>query len=97
MKTVTMNRLPTKRVSDDERDDQGGGTYHPLIEGLLKELPSPEAPKGEWAMEERANWLQTAASIFSMLYTGKGAIKISFEEESLGKPPTSDGVPSSAS
>jgi hypothetical protein len=61
-------------------DGGGGGEFHPFIQGLLKELPAPEVPKAEWSIEERATWLQTASSIFSMLYSGRGTIKVSIEK-----------------
>jgi hypothetical protein len=38
---------------------------HPLIEGLFSKLPEPEA---EWPLPARQKWLQTAASIFDLMY-----------------------------
>jgi hypothetical protein len=38
---------------------------HPLIEGLFSKLPEPEA---EWPLAARQKWLQTAASIFDLMY-----------------------------
>lgn len=38
---------------------------HPLIEGLFSKLPQPEA---EWPLAARQKWLQTAASIFDLMY-----------------------------
>jgi hypothetical protein len=38
---------------------------HPLIEGLFSKLPEPEA---EWPLAGRQKWLQTAASIFDLMY-----------------------------
>jgi hypothetical protein len=40
-------------------------TTHPLIEGLFSKLPTPEA---EWPLAARQKWLQTAASIFDLMY-----------------------------
>lgn len=47
---------------------------HPFIVGLLETLP---APQSEWSAEERANWLQTAASIFTLIYKDKGTGTVS--------------------
>lgn len=45
---------------------------HPFIQGLLDTLPLAETgKKSEWPVEERAMWLQTAASIFGLIYTSK--------------------------
>jgi hypothetical protein len=38
---------------------------HPLIEGLFSKLPDPEA---QWPLAARQKWLQTAASIFDLMY-----------------------------
>jgi hypothetical protein len=38
---------------------------HPLIEGLFSKLPEPEA---QWPLAARQKWLQTAASIFDLMY-----------------------------
>ena len=38
---------------------------HPLIEGLFSKLPQPEV---EWPLAARQKWLQTAASIFDLMY-----------------------------
>lgn len=40
---------------------------NPFIEGLLSELPPA---KSDWAMEDRAKWLQAAAQIFDLIYSG---------------------------
>jgi len=34
--------------------------------------------KPEWAVAERAKWLQTAANIFDLIYKGEGGITVSF-------------------
>lgn len=51
-------------------------SYHPFIEGLLKTLPEPESV---WSVEDRGKWLQTASSIFGLIYKGDGVVKISVE------------------
>ncbi|WP_165190485.1 hypothetical protein [Caulobacter soli] len=42
---------------------------HPFIQGLLETLPEA---KTEWATGDRAKWLQAAAQIFDLIYTGGG-------------------------
>lgn len=46
---------------------------HPFIKGLLETLPVPQS---EWSITDRAKWLETAASIFGLIYKGGGSIKI---------------------
>lgn len=76
--------LPTSAVRLDKpvqekepkSDNAGMGTVfnsqqrndllNPFIEGLLKELPPP---KSQWPVEARKRWLQTAESIFGLIYT----------------------------
>lgn len=48
-------------------DNGGGGGFHPFIQGLLKSLPKPET---DWSIDQRMRWLQTAAGIFDLMYTG---------------------------
>jgi hypothetical protein len=43
-----------------------GGGLHPFIRGLLETLP---APGSAWDEQGRADWLQTAASMFKLIYT----------------------------
>lgn len=40
-------------------------TFHPFIDGLLEELPAKGQP---WSQEEQTQWLDTAKSIFGMIY-----------------------------
>lgn len=73
----------TAETRDEERSQRdglgggrgggGGSDLHPFIEGLLKTLPPPDT---EWAAPDRVKWLQTAASIFGLIYTGDADIKI---------------------
>ncbi len=60
----------------------GGGndSLHPFILGLLKTLPQPET---EWDVTARAKWLQTAASIFGLIYQGDGTIKVEVISEKV--------------
>jgi hypothetical protein len=50
-----------------------GGDQHPLIQGLLLELPSPKTP---WSTQQRMNWLGMANSIFKLLYTSQDGAEI---------------------
>ena len=45
----------------------GFGDHDPLIVGLFRKLPEPEA---EWSEEERLKWLETAANIFDLVFKG---------------------------
>lgn len=62
---------PSEKREEEKRRDKGNGDgneppeLHPFVQGLLKELPKA----GEvWAEEKRKLWLDTAASIFKMIY-----------------------------
>lgn len=64
----------------EERDKGRGGVVkdkgddlHPFIRGLLDTLPPPES---DWSAADRAKWLQTAASIFGLIYKGQGEIEV---------------------
>jgi hypothetical protein len=61
--------LPTERKGGGGR----GGDLHPFIEGLLKTLPPPET---EWKVADQAKWLQTAASIFGLIYKSDGGVEV---------------------
>lgn len=56
---------------------------HPLIEGLLNELPKP---KSEWTTEDRKKWLEMASTIFNVLYKdsddSRGSLKVVVEKNS---------------
>ena len=50
--------------------DGGPPGLHPFVQGLLKELP----PAGEvWSEAKRKLWLDTASSIFKMIYKDEAA------------------------
>lgn len=51
-----------------------------FIAGLMQTLPPEDAP---WEIEDRANWLRAAASVFALIYKdGNGrAIAVSVEGE----------------
>ena len=66
-----------KSDGDKGKKDGGGGSdfggLNPFIVGLLQTLPEPQT---EWAVADRAKWLQTAANIFDLIYKGDGGIEI---------------------
>jgi hypothetical protein len=57
-----------------ELDEQ---PQHPFIKGLLTSLP---AHGEEWPAIDRAKWLQTAASIFTLIYKGDGTVRVELEK-----------------
>jgi hypothetical protein len=56
-----------KGKKDGNGGDGGGGdnSLHPFVQGLLKELPKAG---NVWTEDKRKLWLDTAASIFKMIY-----------------------------
>jgi hypothetical protein len=71
---------PEKKKKKDEGDDEA---RHPLIEGLLKELPKPQA---EWTTEDRKKWLEMASTIFNVIYKdsddSRGSLRVVVEKSS---------------
>lgn len=69
-----------KKNKKEEHDDEG---RHPLIEGLLKELPEPQT---EWTTEDRKKWLEMASTIFNVIYKdsddSRGSLKVVVERAS---------------
>jgi hypothetical protein len=65
-----------KEKTEDERK-------HPLIEGLLQELPPS---KSEWSTEDRKKWLEMASTIFNVIYKdsddSRGSLKVVVERNS---------------
>ncbi len=80
--TTTLAAPPT---GDGGKPDSGEGSdsgrlkdttrYHPFVQGLLDELPSAENFSG-WSLQDQAEWLRAAASIFKLLSKSKGRITI---------------------
>lgn len=66
-----------------KKEDGDSPQLHPLIEGLLKELPEP---KTEWPIEERRNWLEMVSGIFNVIYKttddSRGSLKVVVEKNS---------------
>jgi hypothetical protein len=71
---------PDKKKKKDDSDE---GRRHPLIEGLLKELPEPQA---EWTTEDRKKWLEMASTIFNVIYKdsddSRGSLRVVVEKNS---------------
>lgn len=70
----------TEKKKKDEPDRDKG---HPLIEGLLKELPEPQE---EWTTEDRKKWLEMASTIFNVIYKdsddSRGSLRVTIEKNS---------------
>jgi hypothetical protein len=68
-----------QRKKPDEKKDR----RHPLIEGLLTELPEPQS---EWTTEDRKKWLEMASTIFNVIYKdsddSRGSLKVVVERNS---------------
>lgn len=81
-----------ERRSDDGEGSNGGGQngegdklppgLHPFIVGLLHELPPA---KTAWSVDKRVDWLTAAATMFKLIYTGEGTIKVSAEAGSASR------------
>jgi hypothetical protein len=72
---------PEKSEKKKEKEDDD--RKHPLIEGLLKELPEPQS---EWTTEDRKKWLEMASTIFNVIYKdsddSRGSLKVVVERNS---------------
>ncbi len=74
-KTGIDEQGPTKQIPSPPSGSTGGtggngieaGGLHPFIQGLLRTLPAPESP---WPLDARRKWLQSALSIFDVIYEG---------------------------
>ncbi|WP_316397570.1 hypothetical protein [Bradyrhizobium sp. 33ap4] len=72
---VQRDEPPPERREEEKRRDSGNDGneppgLHPFVQGLLKELPKA----GEvWPEDKRKLWLDTAASIFKMIYRSEPA------------------------
>ena len=68
------------KVKDGSGNGGGGGSssgnLHPFITGLLQTLPEPGGP---WNGADRVKWLQTAASIFGLIYKGGGEVEVKLQ------------------
>jgi hypothetical protein len=57
----------TARLSLQEKTAESDKDWatDPLVQGLVDRLPKPDSI---WSLDERAQWLRTAASIFGLVY-----------------------------
>ena len=69
---------------DGDGGDDGGNMRHPLIEGLIKTLKKLPPEDQQWPIEARKKWLQTAANIFDLVYSGEdsSSLKIEIQKDS---------------
>lgn len=95
-----LERAPESGRGDDQELERAAATgkaaqqgarrgiegTHPLIEGLFSKLPEPET---QWGLSARQKWLQTAASIFDLMYaaseTDAGELAIRVERNSSSR------------
>lgn len=76
---------PEPETDKKKKKDGDGeeGRRHPLIEGLLKELPEPQT---EWTTEDRKKWLEMASTIFNVIYKdsddSRGSLRVVVEKSS---------------
>ena len=68
---IKPGNASTKAETDPKKASEGGGggseppDLHPFVQGLLRELPKAG---GVWPEAKRKLWLDTAGSIFKMIY-----------------------------
>jgi hypothetical protein len=67
---AAREEAPLEKHDDGKKRNSGSDgneppDLHPFVQGLLKELPKAGTP---WPEEQRKLWLDTAASIFKMIY-----------------------------
>jgi len=87
--TRTTEVLEEQEHEDEEppepkhRPEEPHAKRHPLIDGLLKELPEPQT---EWTTEDRKKWLEMASTIFNVIYKdsddSRGSLKVVVEKTS---------------
>lgn len=83
---------PPKERSKGGGDEPPTSEHHPFVAGLLSELP-PMNDYKDWRIEDQAEWLRAAASIFKLLSKQQGRIKIEVVGE---KTPTGESQSASA-
>jgi hypothetical protein len=65
---ATPTLTPEEPVEEEHKEKKPKEEpRHPLIEGLLKELPKPQS---EWPTEDRRKWLEMVSGIFNVIYKG---------------------------
>jgi hypothetical protein len=85
--TAAREEVPLEKPDDGKKRNNGSDgneppDLHPFVQGLLKELPKA----GDvWPEDQRKLWLDTAASIFKMIYKDaqpkKGLLSRSLEND----------------
>ncbi len=89
--SLRPSELIGAQPSDTGPDDHG--VNDPLIHGLLARLPKPNAI---WSLDDRANWLRTAASIFGLIYKTidgeHGEISVVFLKQDAGNLPAAEAI-----
>lgn len=74
---------PKPNEKKKKREEEDVEPAHPLIVGLLEELPKP---KTEWPFEERKRWLEMVAGIFNVIYKdsddNRGVLRVTVEKSS---------------
>jgi len=74
---------PEEAPKKEKKEQTAERPRHPLIEGLLKELPEPQS---EWTTEDRKKWLEMASTIFNVIYKdsddSRGSLKVVVERTS---------------
>jgi len=74
---------PEKPAKKKDKEEGNQDRRHPLIEGLLQELPPPQS---EWTTEDRKKWLEMASTIFNVIYRdsedNRGSLKVVVEKNS---------------
>ena len=70
----------SENSSHPDKSKGGSGEYHPFIEGLLSELPKTDEFV-KWTVQEQAEWLSAAASIFKLLSKAKGRVLVKAEPD----------------
>jgi len=77
---------PEHTEKKKEKEEPEHRRRHPLIEGLLKELPEPQS---EWTTEDRKKWLEMASTIFNVIYKdsddSRGSLRVVVEKNSASK------------
>ena len=69
----------------DKEDGRKKQPHNPFVEGLLSQLPQSDNYVG-WTLEDQAEWLTAAASIFKLLSKAKGRIDVSIQLEKQTPP-----------
>lgn len=68
----------TPQMGGNGGSSDGGGEYHPFIQGLLQKLPPAET---NWDDAERVKWLDAAVRIFDLMYQGgTGSVSVELKK-----------------